>query len=119
MIRFGRGGRSRHKRQLVGHWRWIYVVTAMIALYLNVFVLIVQLFEKILARNALAPTQTEPPFKFTQLIVLALFVLLCHCRGDQVSHRTDPYDLNLKDTMEQPSPKGECLMHLSLAFRFS
>jgi hypothetical protein len=67
---------ARYPRQLAGHWRWIYVVTAMIALYLNVFVGIVQGFEKVPVLKALAPTQSEPPFKLTQLIVLGLFVVL-------------------------------------------
>ena len=59
-----------------GAWRWIYVVTAVTALYLNVFVLIVQLFQKVSALTAIAPTQSELPFVLTQLICLALFVLL-------------------------------------------
>ncbi len=67
---------ARYPRQLAGRWRWIYVVTAMIALYLNVFVAIVQAFEKAPVLKALAPTQSEPPFKLTQLVVLALFVVL-------------------------------------------
>ena len=67
---------ARYPRQLAGHWRWIYVVTAVIALYFNVFVLVVQAFEKIPALHAMAPTQTEQPFKLTQLVVLAIFVLL-------------------------------------------
>ena len=67
---------ARYPRQLAGHWRWIYVVTAVIALYFNVFVLVVQAFEKIPALHAMAPTPTEPPFKLTQLVVLAIFVLL-------------------------------------------
>ena len=67
---------ARYSRQLTGHWRWIYVVSAAIALYFNVFVGVVQAFEKIPALKAIAPTQTEPPFKCTQLVVLALFVLL-------------------------------------------
>jgi hypothetical protein len=67
---------ARYPRRLVGNWRWIYVVTAAVALYFNVFVGVVQSFEKIPALNALAPTQTEPPFKFTQLVVLAIFVVL-------------------------------------------
>ncbi len=67
---------ARHPRQLAGHWRWIYVVTAVIALYLNVFVAVVQAFEKVPALKVMAPTQTEPPFKVTQLVVLALFVVL-------------------------------------------
>lgn len=63
-------------RRLAGAWRWIYVISTVIALYLNVFVLIVQAFLKVPALNALAPTQSEPPFKLTQLVVLAIFVLL-------------------------------------------
>ena len=54
----------------------VYAVTAMIAQYLNVFVLIVQAFLKIPALKALAPTQTEPAFKVTQLVFLAFFVAL-------------------------------------------
>jgi len=67
---------ARYPRQLAGHWRWIYVVDAVISLYFNVFVGIVQSFEKIPALTAMAPTQTEPPFKLTQLVVLALFIVL-------------------------------------------
>ena len=67
---------ARYPRQLAGRWRWIYVVTAMIALYLNVFVAIVQAFEKAPVLKVLARTQSEPPFKLTQLVVLALFVVL-------------------------------------------
>jgi hypothetical protein len=65
-----------YKRQLAGGWRRTYVITAIIGLYLNVFVLIVQLFEKIPALKTLAPTQSEPPFKITQLAVVVLFVVL-------------------------------------------
>ena len=67
---------ARYPRQLAGAWRWIYVVGAVISLYFNVFVLVVQSFEKIPALHAIAPTQTEQPFKLTQLIALAVFVLL-------------------------------------------
>ena len=67
---------AQYARHLAGHWCWIYVVCAMIALYLNVFVLVVQLFQKVPALKTLAPTQSEPPFAVTQLVVLALFVLL-------------------------------------------
>lgn len=63
-------------RLLAGPWRKTYVISAMIALYLNVFVLIAQLFMKVPALKALAPTQTEPPFKLTQLTVLVLFFIL-------------------------------------------
>src|SRR5713101_1345426 len=67
---------ARYPRKLAGAWRWIYVIGAVISLYFNVFVLVVQSFEKIPALHAMAPTQTEPPFKLTQLVVLALFALL-------------------------------------------
>ena len=61
---------------LAGGWRRTYVLTSVIALYLNVFVLVAQLFMKVPALNALAPTGTEPPFKIAQLCVLLVFVLL-------------------------------------------
>jgi hypothetical protein len=67
---------ARYSRHLAGGWRRTYVISAVIALYLNVFVLVVQLFEKVPALNALAPTQSEPPFKITQIVVLAIFVVL-------------------------------------------
>ena len=61
--------------KLVGPWRWIYVSSAMIALYLNVFVAVVQSFAKIGGLHALAPTGAEPPFVITQGIVLVLFII--------------------------------------------
>jgi hypothetical protein len=67
---------ARYGRNLAGGWRRTYVVSAMIALYLNVFILIVQLFEKVPALRALAPTKSAPLFKVTQLVVLVLFVVL-------------------------------------------
>lgn len=59
---------------LTGAWSWIYVVTALLAQYLNCFVLIVQSFQKVPALRALAPTQTETPFKVTQAIFFVLFL---------------------------------------------
>src|SRR5438105_3616188 len=67
---------ARYANHLAGAWRWIYVIGAVLTLYFNVFVGVVQSFEKIPALNALAPTQTEPPFKLTQLSVLGLFIVL-------------------------------------------
>jgi hypothetical protein len=58
---------------LAGAWRWIYVIGSSVALYFNVFVLVVQCFEKVPALHALAPTQNEPPFVVAQLAVLAVF----------------------------------------------
>ncbi len=63
-------------RHLAGAWRRVYAVTAMIALYLNVFVLIAQLFDKVPALRALAPTKTEAPFKEAQLATLIVFVVV-------------------------------------------
>ncbi|MEI9893485.1 MAG: hypothetical protein WDN28_06195 [Chthoniobacter sp.] len=65
-----------YSRHLAGGWRKTYVITAVMALYLNVFVGIVQSFLKIPALKALAPTQAELPFKIAQLTCLVLFVAL-------------------------------------------
>lgn len=67
---------ARYARLMAGGWRATYVVTAIAALYLNVFVLVVQLFVRVPALNALAPTQSEPPFAIAQLLVLVGFVAL-------------------------------------------
>ena len=67
---------ARYPKHLAGAWRWIYAIGAVICLYFNLFVLVVQAFEKVPALHAMAPTQTESPFKLTQLIVLATFILL-------------------------------------------
>jgi hypothetical protein len=60
---------------LDGSWRWIYLVSAAIALYLNVFVLVIQAFLKIPTLHALAPNGNEAPFAVVQGIVLLLFVI--------------------------------------------
>lgn len=59
-----------------GRWTKTYVVTATIALYFNCFVLVVQLFEKVPAFAALAPTQSEPPFQIAQGALLLIFTIL-------------------------------------------
>jgi hypothetical protein len=63
-------------KHLSGAWRWIYVTTALVALYLNVFVLIVQSFQKLPALQKLAPTQSEPPFLIAQAVALIAFLIL-------------------------------------------
>ena len=63
-------------KQLSGAWRWIYVVTALMALYFNVFVLIVQAFQKAPVLQKLAPTQSEPPFQIAQGVTLVAFLVL-------------------------------------------
>ena len=63
-------------KHLAGAWRWIYVVSAIVALWFNVFVLIAQGFMKISVLKALAPTQSDPPFQIAQGVSLVLFVVL-------------------------------------------
>lgn len=65
-----------YKHRLAGSWRWIYVAGAVTSLYLNVFVGVVQAFQKLAPFKALAPTQTEPPFLIAQVAVLVAFVAL-------------------------------------------
>jgi hypothetical protein len=67
---------GRYTLHLAGGWRRTYVISAAIALYLNVFVLVVQSFEKVPALHALAPSQKEPPFAIAQVLVMALFIVL-------------------------------------------
>jgi hypothetical protein len=63
-------------RRLAGPWRWIYVVTAIVALYLNVFVLLAQMFLRLPALAALAPGGSGLSFAVTQGLVLLVFILL-------------------------------------------
>ncbi|MGA2344755.1 MAG: hypothetical protein ABSF93_02040 [Candidatus Sulfotelmatobacter sp.] len=67
---------ARYALHLSNAWRWIYVVCAVLALYLNSFVAVVQSFLKVPALKALAPTQKEPPFLVAQLAVMAVFIVL-------------------------------------------
>jgi hypothetical protein len=76
MIVLGGAIAARYLYHLRGTWRGTYVVTAMVAFYFNFFVLVAQLFAKVPALRALAPTQSEPPFVIAQGTVLALFVVL-------------------------------------------
>jgi hypothetical protein len=65
-----------YSRRLAGSWRWVYVATAVFALYLNVFVLVAQGFLKVPSLHALAPKGSEPPFLIAQVVALVLFVWL-------------------------------------------
>jgi hypothetical protein len=67
---------ARYPRHLAGPWRRAYAVSATVALYFNVFVLVAQMFQKIPALKAMAPTQSEAPFLVSQVVVMALFVVL-------------------------------------------
>jgi hypothetical protein len=66
---------ARYGCHLAGAWCRTYVISAVLALYFNVFVLIAQTFQKVPALKAIAPTQSEPPFAIAQLVVLVLFVV--------------------------------------------
>jgi hypothetical protein len=65
-----------YSKKLAGGWRTTFVITAVMAQYFNFFVLIAQSFGKIPALHALAPTQSEGPFKVAQLTALIVFVVL-------------------------------------------
>jgi len=67
---------GRYAFHLAGAWRRIYSVTAVLSLWLNVFVLIAQLFMKVPALHPLAPTGSEPPFLIAQTVVMIIFIAL-------------------------------------------
>jgi hypothetical protein len=66
---------ARYTFHMAGKWRATYVITAVIALYFNCFVLIAQSFQKVPALHKLAPTGSEPPFGIAQGILLVLFIV--------------------------------------------
>lgn len=63
-------------RKRMGPWRLVYVAAAVLALYLNAFVGVVQAFAKLTVLKTLAPTQSEPPFLIAQAATLLLFAAL-------------------------------------------
>jgi len=67
---------ARYSKGMAGGWRTTYVITSVVALYFNVFVLVAQSFGKIPSLHALAPTQSEPPFAIAQIAVLVIFIVL-------------------------------------------
>lgn len=74
LVALALGVYARYGKKMYGGWRRVYVVTAVTALYLNAFVLMVQLFVKTPALARLAPTQQEAPFVLTQAVILVVFV---------------------------------------------
>ncbi|HEY1465390.1 MAG TPA: hypothetical protein VGF44_18390 [Terriglobales bacterium] len=77
---------ARYAFHLAGAWRKTYVITAMISLYFNMFVLVVQSFEKVPALHALAPTQKEAPFAVAQLVLLVLFIIFTIIAAKKFGH---------------------------------
>jgi hypothetical protein len=67
---------GRYRFRLAGRWRPAYVISSVTAFYLNVFVLVAQLFQKVPALRDLAPTQSEPPFVVAQLVVLVACITI-------------------------------------------
>jgi len=67
---------ARYHYRLAGRWRAAYIISSVAAFYFNVFVLVAQLFQKVSALKALAPTQSEPPFAVAQLFVVVAFIAL-------------------------------------------
>jgi hypothetical protein len=76
LIALGVAVYARYPRAMIGGWRATYVISAMISLYFNVFVLVAQSFQKIPALRALAPDGSEPPFAISELVVLVAFIAL-------------------------------------------
>lgn len=76
-----------YRQHLLGRWRLAFLLSALFALYLNTFVLIVQAFQKVGPLNALAPTGTEPPFAVAQILLLVVFIAL----GYRLLRRSVPF----------------------------
>jgi len=69
-------GLAVYRHGLTGGWRRAFAIAAVIALYFNVFILVIQLFRKVPALHAIAPTQSEPPFQAAQSLVLVIFAAI-------------------------------------------
>ena len=82
---------ARYGRRMAGRWRVVYVLLAVLALYFNVFVGVVQAFLRIPALRVLAPTQSEPPFALTQLAVLVVFIGLSIAAASRSSFLEDSH----------------------------
>jgi hypothetical protein len=67
---------ARHTFHMLGKWRWIYVVSSVVALWFNFFVLIAQSFMKVPALHALAPKGSEPPFLVAQVLAMIGYIVL-------------------------------------------
>lgn len=87
---------ARYRQHLHGRWGAIYAVTASVAQYLNVFVLIVQSFLKVPVLKALAPTQTEPTFVIAQLVALVAFSILGALATRQALASPSPTSVGLR-----------------------
>lgn len=82
---------ARYRFRLTGGWRKVYGTCAVVVLYFNMFVLVVQSFQKVPVSRAVAPTQSEPPFVVAQSLVLVAFIVL----GVLVASRSRPEALRV------------------------
>jgi hypothetical protein len=96
--------------RLAGAWRGIYIGSAVAALYFNVLVGVVQSFQKLSFLQPLEPTQSEPPFLVTQIVVLAVFiavgvlaVMRFHPKASQRPSRALPKFESYGDVHKSPS----------------
>ena len=105
---------ARYVRQLAGGWRSAYVITAVISLYFNVFVLIAQAFMKNPALHALAPNGSEPPFLIAQAVCLAIFIVLGFSRRKSSALRKLRAFLARGVGNTQPAPAGARKLLLTL-----
>ena len=76
LLALGVAGLGRFAFGFIAGWRLAYVLGVVLATYLDAFIAVVQTFQKVPAANALAPTQSEPPFAIAQGLLLLVFVLL-------------------------------------------
>jgi hypothetical protein len=67
---------ARYGKQLAGRWRLLFVLSSVVALYLNTFVAIAQLFRQVPFLHPLAPTESEPPLLIAEFAVLLVFAVL-------------------------------------------
>ncbi|MFG1422475.1 hypothetical protein [Roseixanthobacter liquoris] len=79
---------ARYGRHMMGAWRRVYAITAVISLYFLVFVAVAQAFQKVPALRALAPTGAEPPFAIAQVSVLVAFIALGYFSARRFSRIT-------------------------------
>ncbi len=102
-----------YSKALSGAWRWIYVLTALVSLYLNVFVLVIQNFLKVPALHALAPIvpPAEPPFAIAQGIVLVFFVIVITLVVPQVAGTTCRVDPGMTPQNPSNSRKFQSFCH--------
>ncbi|MEO8559802.1 MAG: hypothetical protein ABI439_12115 [Rhodospirillales bacterium] len=101
---------ARYRHRLAGAWRWIYVAAAVAALYLNVFIVVMQAFAKLPVLRKLAPSLDAAPFLATHLGVLAIFIVL---GALAVRHA-----INAPANAPRPMPRPDAMLRFLTEWRF-